>query len=90
MQPEDIVLIPPTHEISTPSFHVKDSLSEAFRRHLESGGIEIVEEPSSIGGSASGKNLVELRAAAGTPMDRLEKLLDEFARQKGLPPSAKA
>jgi hypothetical protein len=82
MQPEPIVLIPPTHEQSTPSFHVEDALFEPFIEFLESRGVRIAEEPEVLGRMGPhGSPLHEIEVEAGTPLPRLESLQREFLRE---------
>jgi hypothetical protein len=79
MHCEDIVLIPPTHEISTPSFHVPRTLCASLIARLEANGLSIAEEPRPVG--VESDSLIEVRVKAGSPMDRLEELLTMFRKE---------
>jgi hypothetical protein len=80
MQPEKIVLLPTTHE-SLPSFNVPRELLSPFLDHLAKSGIEVVEPPEPQGDSNEGAvSVVGLDVPEDTPIDRLQKVLDEFLR----------
>jgi hypothetical protein len=53
MQPEKIILLPPTHE-SLPSFHVRGELLSPFLEHLARSGIKVAEPPEPQGDSKQG------------------------------------
>jgi hypothetical protein len=48
MQPEKIILLPPTHE-SLPTFHVQGELLPSFLDHLANSGIKVSEPPEPQG-----------------------------------------
>lgn len=79
MQSENIVLIPPTHEISTPSFHVVQPLCGPLIARLEANGLHITEEPRPVGPGS--ESLIEVRVEADSPMEKLEKLLAEIRKE---------
>lgn len=78
-QPEPAILLPPTHEQSTPSFHVASALADRFQGFLADRGLtpweppEVLEKPAAAGGP-----VVEILVAADTPMDKLEAILRDF------------
>jgi len=81
MQPEPIVLIPPTHEQSTPSFHVQESLFEPFIHYLRTHGVHVTEEPEVLGPLGPHNSLLhEIEIEAGTPLPRLETLMHDFLK----------
>jgi hypothetical protein len=85
MQPEEIILLPPTHE-SLPSFHVRGELLSSFLGHLVHSGIKVPEPPETQGNPASGaKSVVEVDVEEGTSLERLQEVLDEFLKNHGLP-----
>lgn len=82
-QPEKIILLPPTHEQSTPSFHVMKSLAVPFQAFLQSHGITAWQPPELLDKPAHGDNaLVEIGVEADTPQDCLEALLAEFLENR--------
>ena len=88
MPAEKVILLPPTHE-SLPSFHVQGDLLPSFLDHLANSGIKVPEplepqdnvEPGAI--SVVGVDIKE-----GTPLKRLQEVLDEFLESHGLPGSS--
>jgi len=85
MQPEKIVLIPPTHEISTPSFHVVEELLESFVNSLKESGIQISQPPVPL---SEKDGLWDVRVEADTPVSRLEDLMHRFMERHGSPNEA--
>jgi hypothetical protein len=87
MQPEKIVLLPPSHE-SLPSFHVQAELLPAFLDHLANSGIKTPEPPEPQGTlGPGGIPVVEIDIEEGTSLKRLQEVLDEFLKRQGLPGS---
>lgn len=81
-QVEPIVLIPPTHEQSTPSFHVQAALLKRFADFLRERGVNIVQPPEATGQTGpQAAPLAELEIESGTPLDELERLRGEFLAQ---------
>jgi hypothetical protein len=79
MQTAPIVLIPPTHELSTPSFHVQEVWFDPFLKFLNTRSVHVTEEPGNLGClGPHGVQLREIRVEAGTPMPRLETVLRDF------------
>ena len=79
MQREKIIVIPPTHEQSTPSFHVEASLVEPFIHFLGEHGLTAWEPPEALDKEGPGPGgIVEIEIEADTPVARLERLKDEF------------
>jgi hypothetical protein len=88
MQPEKIVLLPPSHE-SLPSFHVERELLPAFLDHLANSGINTAEPPEpqdKVGPGASA--VVEVDIEEGTSLKRLQEVLNEFLKSRSLPESS--
>lgn len=82
MQPEKIILLPPTHEQSTPSFHVEGSLAESFLSFLERKNItawQPLEKLEKRG--PDDRHLVEITIEADTSTALLEGLIKEFLAQ---------
>ncbi|MDX2081665.1 MAG: hypothetical protein SFU53_12855 [Terrimicrobiaceae bacterium] len=81
-QLQKAILLPPTHEQSTPSFHVASGLADRFQAFLADHGLtpweppEVLDKPAAAGGP-----VVEFRVPADTPQDGLEKILKEFLEQ---------
>jgi len=79
MQPQKIILIPPTHEQSTPSFHVEGSLAGAFLDFLSSKGITAWQPPEVMGKRGPDHQpIVEIEIEANTSEEMLEGLIEEF------------
>jgi hypothetical protein len=88
MQPEKIILLPPSHE-SLPSFHVQGELLRPLLDHLAKSGIRVSEPPERQGGLGPGAtSLVEVDVEEGTPLKKLQEVLDEFLKSQGLPESS--
>jgi hypothetical protein len=75
MKPEEIVLLPATHE-SVACFHVSKDLVPRFLRHLESSGIEIPEPPQPQ--SSPEMPYVKVNVKEGVPEEQLQRVLDDF------------
>jgi hypothetical protein len=86
MQSEKIVLIPPTHEQSTPSFHVEAGLMPDFSAYLADHGVHVIDQPPEPLGPMGprGCMLEEIEIEEGTPMDRLETLMDQYLEERHL------
>jgi hypothetical protein len=83
-----IILLPPSHE-SLPSFHVQGELLRPFLDHLATSGIRVSEPPERQGDLGPGAtSLVEVDVEEGTPLKRLQEVLDEFLKSQGLPESS--
>lgn len=79
MQTEDIILIPPTHEQSTPAFHVEGSLAAPFLEFLKENGVESWQPPEVLEKDGpDDEKVVEITIEADTPVDFLEDLMAEF------------
>jgi hypothetical protein len=79
MQPERIVLFPPTHEQTTPSYHVEGNIAPAFIEFLEYKGVTIWQPPQVLEKRGPGGHpIVEIEIKAGTPVEMLENLIGEF------------
>jgi hypothetical protein len=75
MKPEEIVLLPATHE-AVACFHVKEDLVSNFLRHLESEGIEVTEPPQRQGNPEM--PFVKVNVKEGISEARLQQALDDF------------
>jgi len=83
-QPEKIILLPPTHEQSTPSFHVAGTLETEFLSFLTSHGVVVAQPPEKLPKMGpDAREITEIRAEADTPVEKLEGLLKEFLAEKG-------
>jgi len=79
MQPEPIILLPATHEQSTPSFHVEGSRSRAFIDFLHRKGVDAWQPPEQLEKFGPDQcRLVEIEIAVGTSEEFLEGLIVEF------------
>ena len=79
MKPEEIVLLPATHE-SVACFHVKEELLPRFLRHLESRGIELPEPPQRQGSPSM--SYVKVNVKEGTPEKQLQQALNDFENER--------
>ena len=79
MKPEEIVLVPGTHE-AVACFHVKEELLPEFLRHLESRGIEVPEPPQKQANPEM--PFVKVNVKEGVPEAKLEQVLDEFKNKQ--------
>jgi hypothetical protein len=75
MKPEEIVLLPATHE-TVACYHVKEELLSDFLRHLESKGIEVPEPPQRQGSPEM--PFVKVNVKEGVPETELQQALDDF------------
>lgn len=79
MQKQKIILLPPTHEQTLPSFHVEGSLADAFQVFLKNRGVEAWQPPEVLEKRGSDHlRTVEIAVEAGTPMNQLQGLMEEF------------
>jgi hypothetical protein len=79
MQSQKIVLFPPTHEQTLPSFHVEGSLAEPFLEFLRARGLEAWQPPEILEKTGpDALRTVEILMEAETPLPRLEALMNEF------------
>lgn len=82
-QPGEIILIPPTHEQSTPSFHVAGSLADQFLTYLQIEGIKAWEPPVELDKKGPDQcRIVEIEIEAETPVDFLQGLIDDFQERR--------
>lgn len=89
-QEEQVIVIPPTHEQSNPSFHVQSSVAKDFIRFLGDRGIEAFEPVSKIDKSGEdGRRIVEIDIESETPVNKLEALASEFLSATHSPENAK-
>jgi len=79
MKPEEIVLLPATHE-SVACFHVKEELLLQFLQHLENAGIEVTEPPQPQGNPEM--PYVKVNVKEGVPEKRLQQVLDDFQNKR--------
>jgi hypothetical protein len=75
MKPEEIVVVPATHE-AVACFHVKEELLPQFLRHLESKGIEVPEPPQRQANPEM--SFVKVNVKEGVPEAKLQQVLDDF------------
>jgi hypothetical protein len=81
MQSQKIILLPPTHEQSLPSFHLREDLLTGFLAYLEEHGFNVVEEPEPLGNlGPDSAPLIEVKIEANTPVDKLEAAMEDFLR----------
>lgn len=79
IQRQPVILLPPTHEQSNPSFHVQGSLAKDFIRFLGKHDISAWEPVSKIPKLGTDhKRIVEIDIESDTPTDKLEALIKEF------------
>jgi len=79
MQPEQIILLPPTHEQSNPSFHIAATIADAFLSFVSEKNIPTWRTPLQLEKTGpDGQRLVEVEVEAGTPVASLEKLMNDF------------
>jgi hypothetical protein len=78
-QQKQILLFPPTHEKSTPSFHVEGSLAEEFLGFLKNYDVPLWQPPEKLEKCGpDDHSLVEVTVEADTPLPLLERLLQDF------------
>jgi hypothetical protein len=86
MPSQRIVLLPPTHEQSLPTFHVEESLLEGFLEFLKARGFKLGQPPEALGRlDKGGVPFVEVELEANTPMPDLERALQDFCDDLGDP-----
>ncbi len=79
MQPEKIILLPPTHEQSTPSFHVEGTLADSFLAFLKTHNITAWQPPEKLEKRGpDNRRIVEIEIEADTPPAMLEGLIKKF------------
>lgn len=79
MQPEQIILLPPTHEQSLPTYHVVGPISEDFIKFLEERSVPIQQPPHVLEKRGPGDHpIVEVLIEADTPVAQLEAFIPEF------------
>jgi hypothetical protein len=79
MQNQKIVLFPPTHEQTPPTFHVEGSLADPFLSFLKDKGVEAWQPPEVLEKRGPDDlRTVEIAVEAETPMHLLESLMEEF------------
>lgn len=84
-QPEKVILIPPNHEQSWPSFHVEEALLSALLAHLKANGIEPMQEPEPLGDlGPKGNSLYEVEVSDDHKVPELEKVLTSFLSEQGI------
>jgi hypothetical protein len=79
MKPEEIVLLPATHE-SVACFHVKEELLPQFLQHLKNTGIEVTEPPQSQGSPEM--PYVKVNLKEGAPENQLQQVLNDFQAKR--------
>lgn len=75
MKPEEIVLLPATHE-TVACFHVKEELVSDFLHLLESKGIEVSEPPQRQGNPEM--PFVKVNVKEGISEAKLQRAIDDF------------
>ncbi len=84
-QPQKIILIPPNHEQSWPSFHVEEALLEPLLAHLKANGIEPMQEPEPLGNlGPKGNSLFEVEVSDDCKVEQLEEVLSSFIQKQGI------
>lgn len=84
MQTQKILLFPPTHEQSTPCFHVERCLALPFLTFLRAKGLDAWQPPEVLEKRGPDEeNVVEISVEANTPQQLLEGLKDEFLSLEG-------
>jgi hypothetical protein len=79
MKPEEIVLLPATHE-AVACFHVKDDLLPQFLQHLKSSGIDVPEPPQPQHNPEM--PYVKVDVKEGVREDSLQQVLDDFQNKR--------
>ncbi len=74
MSTEEVILFPPTHEQSLPTFHVREDLRSRLVEFLGKEGFQLGEPPEHLDGTPVTEVLLE----AGTPLDKLAAAKDKF------------
>lgn len=84
MQKQKIILLPPTHEQTLPTFHVEGSLADAFLAFLKKKGVDAWQPPEVLEKRGpDDRRTVEVAVEAETPMNMLEDLMEEFLASEG-------
>lgn len=84
-QPQKIILIPPNHEQSWPSFHVEEALLAPLLAHLKDNDIEPMQEPEALGDlGPKGNSLFEVEVSDSYKVDQLEQVLSSFLQKQGI------
>lgn len=79
MQPEQIIVIPPTHEQTAPAFHVAGSLISDFYSFLQTRGLTAWEPPRQLEKTGPDQlPVIEIEVEAGTPTSEMEHIVSEF------------
>lgn len=82
-QPERLIVLPPTHEQSTPSYHVVKGLAAPFLAFLKTKGVTAWQPPEVLEKHGPGSDqIVEIEIEAGTPVSRLEAYMHEFLEKE--------
>lgn len=78
-QPEEIILIPPTHEQTAATFQMVESLKESFLLFLESEDIGVWREPAPLDKAGpDAEMLVQVEVDPKVPLAKLESVLHDF------------
>jgi hypothetical protein len=78
-QPEKIILIPPSHEQSAPTFQLVQSLAEPFLQVLEEEGVPLWKEPTDLNKPGpNDESLVQIEVDPKQSLSRLEQVLKQF------------
>lgn len=84
MQSQKILLFPPTHEQTTPCFHVERCLALPFLAFLRSKGLDAWQPPEVLEKRGpDDEKVVEISVEANTPQPLLEGLREEFLALEG-------
>jgi hypothetical protein len=85
MQSQKLVLIPPSDEQASPSFHVVGSLLDPFLEHLAAHRIEIWQPPEPLGPLGPREtSLFEIEIKEEHSMDDLDRVLSDFLEVHGI------
>jgi hypothetical protein len=86
MNAKPIIVIPPTHEQTTPSFHIEGGLAAAFLEFLKTKGITAWQPPEKLETKGEDhRSIVEVEIEAGTPLSKLEALAEAFLSEHDSP-----
>jgi hypothetical protein len=84
-QSQSIILIPPNHEQSWPSFHVEHKFLQPLLDHLKTYGIEPMQGPEPLGDiGPEGCVLYEVEVSDDYAVAELEGILLSFMEQQGI------
>jgi hypothetical protein len=79
MQPEKIILIPPTHEQTVFTYHVEHSIAEEFLEFLKQHNVTPWRPPQTPEKSGSdGKSVMQIEIDTSVGDPRLRNLMDSF------------